>query len=240
MKKPIYPNYIKLYRERKGLTRSQLSKLINRAPGHFAKVEDGEQQITPIWANAIAKHLEVSPEKLIYGEQGAQEKALFTDEAAKYCGVVQAGLWHEINSFNEDNISLEDENLNIMPRVRGEYEEFEQHYFKIKGDSMNLAGMPNGAEIICVKFIDLMREPQDGEFVIVQRREFDKYEITVKQYEKTAKGCILHPYSNNPRWKPMVIENNIDDIYQTDIETKIMSLVIKIITEPKIFLSAKK
>lgn len=71
----------------------------------------------------------------------------------------------------------------------------------VRGESMNQLYKP-GTILICVKFIDLERDPQDGEKVIVERT--DKHgmtEATVKEYRIQNGEAWLWPKSTAPEFQ---------------------------------------
>ena len=58
---------------------------------------------------------------------------------------------------------------------------------------------PEGSIIICVKLMDIGRQPLDGEYVIVQRVRRDGLtEATVKQYVLKDGQVYLWPRSQHP------------------------------------------
>lgn len=69
-------------------------------------------------------------------------------------------------------------------------------YFRVKGDSMNRAGILDGA----IAAVDCSKLPRNHEPVLaVVNGEF-----TVKRYVKTKSSFELHPDSDNPKHKPIV------------------------------------
>ena len=72
---------------------------------------------------------------------------------------------------------------------------------RVKGPSMGDV-FPDGSIIICVKLMDIGRQPLDGEYVIVQRVRRDGLtEATVKQYVLKDGQVYLWPRSQHPDYQ---------------------------------------
>ena len=107
-------------------------------------------------------------------------------------GEVQAGVWREAMEESPDvrhYIETPED-----PRYPG----ICRFALRVKGQSMGDV-FPDGSIIICVKLMDIGRQPLDGEYVIVQRVRPDGLtEATVKQYVLKDGQVYLWPRSQHP------------------------------------------
>ncbi len=121
-------------------------------------------------------------------------------------GAVQAGVYVEALEWPPD------EWYSAPVAALPQYAQFHQTGLAVRGDSMNEL-YPDGSVVICVKFIDLGRDPRDGERVIVQRRVGTEWEATVKELRQHADGSWwLWPRSSSPEFQqPWRLDHDGDD-----------------------------
>ena len=142
-------------------------------------------------------------------------------------GIIQAGHWNKSIQWPRKDwlpITIPDD-----PK----YKDLPIFALVVKGDSMNLL-FPNGSIIITVNFSDLKRKPEDGECIIITRRDplTDHYETTLKIVQiRNDDSVWLWPRSNNPDYlKPIQLPKMAME-YQSNnsgqnFEIVIQSLVI--------------
>jgi len=132
---------------------------------------------------------------------------------------VQAGHWIEVDYAEQD--------FPTTPRaVRPDpqYGDWPQWLELVSGDSVNKE-IPEGGFAHVVDAIEMGYAPQDGDFVVVERRRDQGRlrERSVKQVEIRADGTVeLWPRSYNPSWdRPLQI-----DYPEEGVEVEIVGLVI--------------
>ena len=110
-------------------------------------------------------------------------------------GEVQAGVWREAMEESPDvRHYIETPEDQRYPGIR-------RFALRVKGPSMGDV-FPDGSIIICVKLMDIGRQPLDGEYVIVQRVRRDGLtEATVKQYVLKDGQVYLWPRSQHPNYQ---------------------------------------
>lgn len=118
-------------------------------------------------------------------------------ELAQIVGSVQAGVWQEPNMAAIDP----DATIPYVPDPR--YEGMRQYAWQVIGPSVNKIAR-HGDYVIGVSFIDLGRNPRDGEPVLVERRRDGTYEYTVKRVRYEAGDVKLVPDSDDPRFQEPV------------------------------------
>ncbi len=119
-------------------------------------------------------------------------------------GAVQAGEWREAVELPREDWTYFD-----LP-ADGRYPGVERFLLKVVGPSMNQI-FADGSVIECVRFFDIGRVPQQGDYVVVHRARADGlYEATVKQYMVDDEGKVwLWPRSTHPaHQQPIALEPN--------------------------------
>lgn len=132
---------------------------------------------------------------------------------------VQAGAWVEIDAEE----ALLPVSIAVVPDPR--YSAWPQWLELVVGDSANLK-IPPGHYAHVVDAIDMGYAPQDGHWVIVERRRGATRERTIKQVSIAEDGKVtLWPRSTNPRWKePLSLTGGSAD--GEEIEVEIVGKVI--------------
>src|SRR6266849_4503294 len=113
-------------------------------------------------------------------------------------GEVRAGAWLEAAEWPRE------ERIPVAVPIDPPYEDLPRFGVVVRGPSMNEL-YPDGTVLVCVRLMDLSREPQNGERVIVYRTRPDGLvEATAKEYRVINGQRELHPRSNDPRFKEPV------------------------------------
>lgn len=132
---------------------------------------------------------------------------------------VQAGHWFEI----EADEPPEQVALAVLPDPR--FAQIPQWLEKVVGDSVDLK-IPPGHYAHVVDAIEMGYAPQDGHWVVVERRRDQGAvrERSIKQVELSQGHVRLWPRSRNPKWKePLDVTNGAKP---GDTEVEIVGLVI--------------
>lgn len=195
-----------------GKTQADMARAMGLPTSRIAEILGGKRrlQVTEIGALAaflgipVAEVLALASGKSIEGHPSVEQyqftSTVLPASIAKVpvMGEIQAGTWREAVEWErEDWVDVED------VAVDPEYPDVRRFALRIVGQSVNKKA-PDGSIAICVKFIDIGREPRHGEFVVVYRkRRSGLTEVTIKQYIIPADGgpAELWPCSDHPRWQ---------------------------------------
>jgi len=110
-------------------------------------------------------------------------------------GAVQAGVWREALEWPEADW------YPAPVATDRRFSRFPQFGLEVRGPSMNEL-YPDGSVVVCVKLIDIGRDPKPFDRVIVQRRAGDGYEATVKELRIDAdNNAWLWPRSTDPNFQ---------------------------------------
>lgn len=113
-------------------------------------------------------------------------------------GRVGAGLW-----FDEGEI---DESVyGDIPVIPGRYASLEQKAYKVTGDSVDKLGIFDGSFVITIDYWMVRAIIQDGDIVVVEKRDGGKIERTVKVAVITPTEFRLEARSTNPKWDGVAI-----------------------------------
>jgi phage repressor protein C with HTH and peptisase S24 domain len=126
-------------------------------------------------------------------------------------GVIQAGVWQE-------PAMLDLEDRTVIPYIPDpRYADLPQYAWRVTGHSLNRIA-DDGEYIITVRFVDLGREPKDGEPIVCERRRHGTYEYTVKRVRFSPDGRIqLVPDSTDPRHQTPIWLNH-DESADAEVE----------------------
>lgn len=113
-------------------------------------------------------------------------------------GQVAAGLWLE-----GDDLSMASHKP--VPYVPTRYKNAEQRAYKVSGTSMNLAGIVDGSYVITIPYWQVRERIQDGDLVVVERREGSLLERTVKLVTIGPTSYTLESRSSDPKWEKSII-----------------------------------
>lgn len=206
---------IKALRKSASLTQTEFAEAIGVSQGTVSRWEKG---VDPDFEH-LQKLADFADEPV---DLFASPEARFPEgfQRIAVVGEVQAGEWREALEWDESRHELlfmhEDERFKGIPRFA----------LKVAGPSMNQI-YPEGSLVVCVRFMELDRDPQDGEKVIVyQRDKQGLFEATIKQYVEDESGQIyLWPRSNHPDYQAPVKFTRPDETEDGD-DVKIHALVV--------------
>lgn len=137
-------------------------------------------------------------------------------------GELQAGAWHEA----DDGSQLEGEYVQVPDDTR--FPQFKYAAFRVRGPSMNRI-MPDGCTVVCVSFIDLGRDPVDGEYVVVQRiKRSGLIEATVKRFVVENGRAVLRPESHDPRYQESLSLDGGPDDEEIRITARVIDVINKV------------
>jgi hypothetical protein len=179
---------IKAFMKRRGLNPWRWGKLAGLSDGtlraYFAGDTAGLNNTT---LEKLARAADVTVAELL-GETVPLDSIMVV-------GAVQAGVWREALEWPESDWYpapvAADRRFLAVP----------QFGLVVRGPSMNEL-YPDGSVVVCVKLIDLGRDPRPFERVVVQRRADDGYEATVKELRIDDRGgAWLWPRSTDPNFQ---------------------------------------
>lgn len=183
---------LKRARSRKGLTIAQLSEQTGIGARAIRAHESDQNGIRPETAEIYARTLNVPPEQILYGRSSAQHPV----RLVPVLGDVQAGVWQTLPDEPP-------EPQEWVPLSDPTYFRAENVYaLNVRGPSMNkIYGDP--AKVIVVDAVEAgIRE---GDHVVVQRREHDKVETTLKELVLNGRNVELWPRSTDPNYQTPII-----------------------------------
>lgn len=103
----------------------------------------------------------------------------------------------------------------------------EQRAYRVTGDSMNERGFHDGSFVITVPYWNVRTQIQDGDAVVVERREGNRIERTIKVVVINPSEYRLEARSTNPRWADTAITIPRDtNAEPSAIEIEIVGLVV--------------
>ncbi|MSO55016.1 MAG: LexA family transcriptional regulator [Rhodospirillales bacterium] len=182
------------------LSQARLADLLGISQPTVSEWEKGVHYPSRKRMEAIARITATTVEWLEFGLGGE------TSGRVSVVGVVRAGDWREALELPSDEwVAVDvpaDPRFPIAPRFA----------LKVDGASMNNI-FPAGSIVICVKFMDLDRQPRDKEYVVVRRRRTDGLmEATVKQYVLHGDKPWLWPRSTDPAFQqPLDVKSHGED-----------------------------
>ena len=225
-------NYIREWRNKRGLSQEQLAAEIGTTKSKVSKLERGDQRLDTGWMSKLAGALGVSPVDLLVAPSMKSEPeqelrpAKLKQARIPIIGNVAAGKWLEIDPLNQDEQPLDyinfipDSNL-PLPITFG---------LVVEGPSLNKIAPP-GSVLICVSLADAGMEALNGQLIVVERSRdnHELVEITAKRVRYKPSGAVeLWPESNHPDWQDPIILDGKD----TRIEVEVKAVVKRIIITP--------
>lgn len=178
-------------------------------------------------ANSLAKILKTTPDWLIESEGHGDNVSPYMESAddieaeapsgIRFGGVVEAGTFRRINTYNQD---ADYETIPILPYPS--YPHDKQFAYRVEGDSMNLEKIFPGMWLHAVDRFTWEHyhgAPRDGELVIVEavRNGGEERELTVKMLRTFRDRVELHPRSTNPDHQIYIIPYVQPDDYDDKI-----------------------
>lgn len=120
-------------------------------------------------------------------------------------GAVQAGVWLEALEWPPDD------QYDMPLPIPGGFRGFQIQGFEVRGPSMDEI-YPHGSIVVAVKFIDLGRNPRQGERVIALRLRPGECEATVKEFRIGTDGVArLWPRSTHPGFQSPIAVGEPDE-----------------------------
>lgn len=192
----------KRFREKKGLSQSELARRIGVTAQAIQKLEAGGVE-APRYIVKLAKELEVDPVSLQYGDFA--QPTVVDVRLLKVMGTAEAGAFRDISLVDE----IPEEDLLTIPVVQdARFEHAQQYALKLVGDSMNLV-YPDGCFLMCARWGDIGHMlPKPGMRLHVERHSGHLIETTVKEYIQRDGVGLLTPRSTNPAHKEIPILDN--------------------------------
>ncbi|MFC5358162.1 LexA family protein [Azospirillum himalayense] len=189
---------------RKYRTAKQFSDTHGIPQSTYSTHETGTRGLSRNAALKYATLLDISVEWLLTGKGAGPEGSGDEPENTVYVssvpvvGAVQAGNWVEAVQWESD------EWYEIAIPPDGRFPNQRRYGLEVRGPSMNEL-YPDGSVVICIKLIDLGREPRHGERVVVERRRYDGcIEATVKEFRVQDEKVWLWPRSTHPAFQQPV------------------------------------
>lgn len=189
-------------------------------PAAYRHHENGTRAFDVDTAKRYAKAFKVKPGWLLSLDKDPAptgEAALRTIEVT---GAVAAGVWKEGVEWQEDERYEVVIGPSPFPKAR-------RFGLEVEGLSMDLE-FPPGTILDCLSIFDVGEEPDNNDFVVVERVRADgKRELTVKQFHRDAGGRTwLLPRSSQPEFQtPIEVgQPNVD--HDTDSIVQVIAFVI--------------
>jgi transcriptional regulator with XRE-family HTH domain len=97
---------------------------------------------------------------------------------------------------------------------------------RVKGNSMDLEGMPDGSLAVCLEWEEVGRDPKDGDILLVQQTRDGglMVETSIKMVKVFRDRYELHPRSSQPGYKVITIPKDAEP--NDGREVKILGLVL--------------
>lgn len=122
-------------------------------------------------------------------------------------GEVQAGVWREAVEWPAEDNRRREINLPVAPH----YQHLQPYALEVIGPSMDQI-FSHGSLVVVVPFLNLGREPRQGDKVVALRSRPDgTWEVTVKEFVIKGSKPYLWPRSNHPDFQtPIPVEEPPD------------------------------
>lgn len=192
----------KRYRERLGLSQSEVARRVGVTPQAIQKLEDG-RVAAPGYILKLAHVLNVDPNSLQFGD--FTQPTVVDVRLLKVMGTAEAGAFRDITLVDE----VPEDHLQTIPVVRdARFEHAQQYALKLVGDSMNLV-YPDGCFLMCARWGDIGHmKPKPGMRLHVERHSGHLIETTVKEYVQRDGIGLLTPRSTNSAHKEIQVIDN--------------------------------
>lgn len=213
-------------RKDRGLTQEAFGKKLGVTRGAVGNWERGEG-IKRENLQAISTAFDVSFEWLANGSTSTLSAPLSinTSQLPQFGGLVQAGGWLAVDEyFNQDTYDVPE----FVIR-QPQYSKVRQYAYKVRGDSVNLAGIHDGEWVVAADaadYADQYGDLESGDLVVVERVRFQgaERELTIKEIRFYRDRYELHPKSSNAAHKPIVVPHNEQPDDETEV--KIIGIVL--------------
>lgn len=201
--------------ERTGLTPSTWAKAAGVARTTIARpIKEGYQFVTS--SRTLAKLAKAAGVEAPEVRQPTEAQVVPLFLPVRYR--VQAGAWLEVDYAEQDYPSPP-----RAVRPDPQFGEWPQWLELVVGDSVDRE-IPPGHFAHVVDAVEMGYAPQDGDFVVVERRRDQGRlrERSIKQVEINGRGIELWPRSHNPAWnKPLELSHP-----EEGVEVEVVGLVI--------------
>jgi SOS-response transcriptional repressor LexA len=203
--------------EAKGVSGNKLAAMIGTSRQTVSKLVNGKLGLSPEWAVKIGTALGVPPQSLLFDDTLSPTVAI---REAPVRGEVAAGRWFEHDDMDQGRFAP-------VPCVPGPYGDCEQFAFRVAGTSMDKARIQDGDFVVCVPYWQVRASMLQGDLVVVEQRDGQRIERTVKELVVTRDGYELWPRSSDPKWQePIRVPRKKDAHTDGGLEIEIVGLVI--------------
>jgi transcriptional regulator with XRE-family HTH domain len=206
-------------------TQEQAAEKFGYSKSGYIKLEDGDRKLNRHVITAAMQIYGVSSDQVL----GTTRPAVQPEVAmARVVGEVNAGIWLETNPFAFDpDLPSEEDKYPPMPFVPlPAYRGLEQFAVKVIGPSVNQV-IKDGHFAVCVPYWKARAAIREGDLVVVQRRQGDLFEGTIKRVYQAGGQWELRPQSDDPRHQtPIKIPPMTAEADHQDHEVEIIGLVI--------------
>lgn len=189
-------NRLKLLREEKKLTQSDISKILNITTAAYSYYENEKRDMTPDTILKLSEYFDVSTDYLL-GKSNIRNNISNIDDSDKkfyMCpvyGQISAGQPNWAEECIEGRLPIDPDFMGIVNP--------EEHFFlRVNGESMNKV-VRNGAFALIHKQ-DVV---EDGEIAVVL---VNGYDATLKKFTRQGDMIILEPESNDDSFKTQVYD----------------------------------
>jgi SOS-response transcriptional repressor LexA len=226
-------NWLEPFLRSAGLSQEQLAEAIGMSRATINRLANDHSKLKLDRAEELAPHLRVSADELMLNRPRTEEAKQprkgvpIPPGRLPYGGTVEAGDWLTVDDFNQD---LADNTVPMsVPRHPG-YPQLEQVAWKVRGDSMDQAGILEGMWLVGASYadyVDKVGELDNGNFVVAERTRYQgaERELTVKEVQFARRGMRLVPRSSNPKHKEFFVD--LDPEADPDRETvRILGVVL--------------
>jgi repressor LexA len=203
----------------KGKTKAGLASALGIAATRISEIIKGDRGIDALELKPMADYLEWSQATLLAHITG-DGRVLVEVGTVPVVGVVQAGLWQEAMEWDESDWYA------VPAPVQKTHEGLRKWGLEVRGPSMNEI-YPPGSIVICVKTIDLGKNPENGQRVVVQRTSSHGIEATIKELRVDQDGVWwLWPRSTDPNFQQPWRLPSPPDQDGSDDEIRIVAVVV--------------
>lgn len=189
-------NRLKLLREEKKLTQSDISKILNITTAAYSYYENEKRDMTPDTILKLSEYFDVSTDYLL-GKSNIRNNTSNIDDSDKkfyMCpvyGQISAGQPNWAEECIEGRLPIDPDFMGIVNP--------DEHFFlRVNGESMNKV-VRNGAFALIHKQ-DVV---EDGEIAVVL---VNGYDATLKKFTRQGDMIILEPESNDDSFKTQVYD----------------------------------
>lgn len=228
----MYIDWIKRGLQKPGKSRIGLARHLGVTSGQITHLLKGDRRLKadllPKISAYLGEPLPTNKNVIPPAEQAEQKayenvnKALpeghLTVTLVPVVGEVAAGVWRESDAMGYTGKEPQ------IPIVPLGYPHSKQFAYHIIGNSMNQMRMQGGDYVVCVPYFERRSEITDGDFVVVERRNGQLTERTLKIVRVMPDGYQLEPRSSEPGHKPIFVPRNFEPV--DGIEVEIVGYVV--------------